>query len=147
MLRPSPNRTALHSKSAPNLDKTRNALGRAPNDIGNTSSNDNNKSFWSIINKVAALSPLPDWIRSGNSTVNNSFLQNNNASLIPDTGLGPNSRSKSIGNIPEGDYDTVFSTGNFIIARGVSNSIDLGSRYVNIKDDDTDKLLEDSNTF
>ncbi|KAJ8945757.1 hypothetical protein NQ314_009066 [Rhamnusium bicolor] len=89
MLRPTPNRGAIWSKSAPNLDKTRNVLSRPPHDIGNTSPTDSNKSsgLQCFINKVSALTPLSEWKRFGSTPRNNSF-PTNNASLIPKSGLG-----------------------------------------------------------
>lgn len=128
-LRPTQNKGAMWSKSAPNLDKTRNALSRPAHDIGNTSPNDSQKSsgLQFFINKVSSLTPLSEWKRFGSTTRNNS-LPINNASLIQSPGLGNNNRlSRSIGNISESHYDTVFSTNSFVIARGVSNSIDFGS--------------------
>lgn len=126
-LRPTQNKGAMWSKSAPNLDKTRNALSRPAHDIGNISPSDSHKSsgFQSLINKVSSLTPLSEWKRFGSTTRNNSF-PTNNASLIPNPGLGNNNRlSRSIGNISESHYDAVFSTDSFVIARGVSNSIDF----------------------
>lgn len=127
-LRPTQNKGAIWSKSAPNLDKTRNILSRPAHDIGNTSPSDSQKSsgLQFIINKVSSLTPLSEWKRFGSTTRNNSF-PTNNASLIQNPGLGNNNRlSRSIGNISESHYDTVFSTNSFVIARGVSNSIDFG---------------------
>lgn len=118
----------MWSKSAPNLDKTRNILSRPSHDIGNTSSNDSHKSsgLQFFINKVSSLTPLSEWTRFGSNTRNNSY-PTNKASLIKNPGLGNHNRlSKSIGNISESHYDTVFTTNSFAIARGVSNSIDFG---------------------
>ncbi|KAH0808905.1 hypothetical protein GEV33_013887 [Tenebrio molitor] len=132
MLRPAPNRSAIWSKSAPNLDKTRNTvLSRPPHDIGNTSPIDSNKSsgLQMLINKMSALTTLSEFKRFGSTLRNNSF-PTNNASLIPKPGLGQNERlSRSIGNITESNYDTVFSTESFVIARGVSNSVHFGEEY------------------
>lgn len=128
-LRPTQNKGAMWSKSAPNLDKTRNVLSRPAHDIGNTSPSDSQKSsgLQLFINKVSSLTPLSEWKRFGSTTRNNSF-PTNNASLIQRPGLGNNNRlSRSIGNISESHYDTVFSTNSFVIARGVSNSIDFGN--------------------
>lgn len=127
-LRPTQNKGAIWSKSAPNLDKTRNVLSRPANDIGNISPNDSQKSsgIQLFINKVSSLTPLSEWKRFGTTTRNNSYPRNN-ASLIQNPGLGNNNRlSRSIGNISETHYDTVFSTNSFVIARGSSNSIDFG---------------------
>lgn len=139
---PNPNRTALWSKSAPNLDKTRTGLApithstsRPQHDIGNLSPTDSNKTIsggiQSIINKVSALPSLSDWKRFGTNR-NNSFPINN-ASLIPKTGLGANRLSKSIGNISETHYDTVFSSDNFVIARGISSAnVNFNDDYVKV---------------
>lgn len=127
-LRPTPNKGAIWSKSAPNLDKTRNVLSRPAHDIGNISPSDSQKSsgLQLFINKVSSLTPLSEWRRFGSTTRNNSF-PTNNASLIQQSGLGNNNKlSRSIGNISETHYDTVFSTDSFIIARGTSNSMDFG---------------------
>jgi mitogen-activated protein kinase kinase kinase 9 len=146
MLRPAPNRSAIWSKSAPNLDKTRNTvLSRPPHDIGNTSPIDSNKSsgLQMLINKMSALTTLSEFKRFGSTLRNNSF-PTNNASLIPKPGLGQNERlSRSIGNITESNYDTVFSTESFVIARGVSNSVHFGEEYADVNDnhDDTQQLL------
>lgn len=149
MLRPNPNRGAMWSKSAPNLDKARTVQSRPAHEIGNTSPTDSNKSgLQLLINKVSALTPLSEWKRFGSTPRNNSF-PTNNASLIPKSGLGKNNRlSRSIGNISQSHYDTVFSTDSFVIARGVSNSVDFGSDFVKVNenDGDTQHLLNDTNT-
>lgn len=127
-LRPTQNKGAMWSKSAPNLDKTRNVLSRPTNDLGNISPSDSQKNsgLQIFINKVSSLTPLSEWKRFGSTTRNNSFPINN-ASLIKNSGLGNNNRlSRSFGNISENHYDTVYSSNNFVIARGVSNSIDFG---------------------
>lgn len=153
MLRPAPNRSAIWSKSAPNLDKTRSTVLTRPNhDIGNTttasscsstkqndsncSNKSSNSSLQLLINR-ALTSPLSELKRglSGSTIRNNSFPINNAS------GLGRNNRlSRSIGNIAESHYDTVFSTNSFVIARGVSNSVqhfDLNDNH-----DDTEQLLK-----
>lgn len=127
-LRPTQNKGAMWSKSAPNLDKTRSVLSRPSHDIGNTSPSDSHKSsgLQLFLNKVSSLTPLSEWKRFGIATRNNSF-PTNHASLIKNPGLENNNRlSRSIGNISDSHYDTVFSTNSFVIARGVSNSIDFG---------------------
>lgn len=130
MLRPPPNRTAIWSKSAPNLDKTRALLSKSPHDIGNSNqsspsesikSNNSTSGLQFFINK--ALIPLSEFRRFGSNSRNNS-LPTNNATLIPKNGLGQNRLSRSIGNIADSHYDTVYSTNSFVIAKGVSNSMD-----------------------
>lgn len=157
MLRPTTNRSAIFSKSAPNLDKTRNALTRPTHDIGNHNNNNNNNTttpttdsnkcsgLQLLYNKFSSLTAISELKKLRYPLRNNSF-STNNASLIPKTGLvGQNNRlSKSIGNISH--YDTVFSTNSFVIAKGVSNSVDDFTReYDNVDNsknhDDTDHLL------
>lgn len=74
---------------------------------------------------------------------NNSF-PTNNASLLPNSALVSQNRlSRSIGNISESHYDTVFSTDSFVIAQGVANNLlDFGKEYVDLHND-TEKLLKD----
>lgn len=146
MFRPTQTKGAMWSKSAPNLDKTRTVLNRPAHDIGNKSPNDSYKSsgLQLLMSKVQALT-IPEWKRFGHTTSRNNSFPTNNASLIPNSGLGHNNRlSRSIGNISETHYDTVFSTNSFVIARGVSNSIDSMTEYSN-EDGDTEHLLNDKN--
>ncbi|XP_072385894.1 mitogen-activated protein kinase kinase kinase 9 isoform X2 [Diabrotica undecimpunctata] len=152
---PSPNRTALWSKSAPNLDRTRPSLtlntpntSRPPHDVDSSSVSDSYKTIsgglQSIISKVSAFPSL-----SRLSTTRNNSFPINKSSLIPKTGLGNNKRlSRSIGNISETHYDTVFSSDNFVIARGVSSaSVVFNDGYVSIeKDSDTEHLLKKDNS-
>uniref|UniRef100_A0A6P7H6Y5 Uncharacterized protein LOC114345087 n=1 Tax=Diabrotica virgifera virgifera TaxID=50390 RepID=A0A6P7H6Y5_DIAVI len=148
---PSPNRTALWSKSAPNLDRTRPSLtlttpntSRSPHDVDSSSVSDSYKTIsgglQSIISKVSAFPSL-----SRLSTTRNNSFPINKSSLTPKTGLGNNKRlSRSIGNISETHYDTVFSSDNFVIARGVSSaSMVFSDGYVSIeRDSDTEHLLK-----
>ncbi|CAG9819837.1 unnamed protein product [Phaedon cochleariae] len=146
IIRPAANRSAIWSKSAPNLDKTRT---RPAHEIGNSSPTDTSKSsgLQLILNKVTALSPLAEWRRLGGAPRNNS-LPTNNASLIGRSGLGRNHRlSRSIGNISESHYDTVFSTNSFVIARGTSGSVDFGNDYVGTEKDDEEYLLNSKKTI
>lgn len=136
MLRPAQNRS-IFSKSAPNLDKTRALLGgKSPHEIGNSSPprHNNNSSptdsvkssgFQLFLSK--ALTPLSEIKRFGLNTRNNSLPMGNNASAKK--GLGSNNRlSRSIGNIADSHYESIFSTNSFVVAKGVSNSMDFSDR-------------------
>ncbi|CAH0559887.1 unnamed protein product [Brassicogethes aeneus] len=119
-LRPIP--PNVWSKSAPNLDKARNALMRAPNEIGNhNNTSPTNGGKKPGFNLLRAL---------GKNSRNNSFPTHNHPSALIQPGLGQNNRlSRSFGNIAESNYDTVFSTDSFVIARGVHvDSATLQSR-------------------
>lgn len=157
MLRPSPNRTALWSKSAPNLDKTRTGAAAGPvanltrpqqHDLGNASPTDSNRTISGGLQSI--ISTISDWRRAGAGR-NNSFPINSASLITKTSGLGVLGRdhrlSKSIGNISGSHYDTVFSSDNFVIARGVSGSVDFGEQYVAIgKDGETERLISsDSN--
>lgn len=175
LLRPAPRPGGIWSKSAPNLDKTRTPIlttsssgGCArPNahDIGNqvpaTTDNkslvagdrgDNMHTTSSNLQKFKtkvtafALSEFRPFRAAATGWRNNSLPVpniNNNASLTPASVR----LSRSIGNISESHYDTVFSTNSFVIARGVSNNncMEIGKGYSNLSDvdDDTEKLLKD----
>lgn len=92
---------------------------------------------------MSALTTLSEFKRFGSTLRNHSF-PTNNASLMQKPGLGQNERlSRSIGNITESHYDTVFSTDSFVIARGVSNSVHFTKEYADVNDnhDDTEQLL------
>lgn len=122
------------SKSAPNLDKTRSALARPQNEIGNNTSPTNST-------KITGFHHIFNIKRFGKTSRNNSFPINN-TSLIQNPGLGQNNRlSRSFGNIAESEYDTVFTTNSFVIARGVN----LNHRYANVneRDEDDDDYIND----
>ncbi|CAG9762478.1 unnamed protein product [Ceutorhynchus assimilis] len=133
---PAAKSSAIWSKSAPNLDKTRMSQGRNhphSTDIGNVSPTLSTKSTYSrglrLFHKMAAtLSPL-EWKRNG-SNRNNSITTVSTATdpvIRGGGGLYRNHRiSRSIGNINENShYDTVFATNSFVIARGIGSTVDL----------------------
>lgn len=168
-LRPllAPRPGGIWSKSAPNLDKSRNALSRPQHDIGNTSDANPNSSLDTSVtlldnatesNYSNASSTLQlfcnfkskfgitDFKPFRVSTQrNNSFPTHVNALSPRETLAKQNRLSRSIGNITESHYDTVFSTNSFVIARGIStnSSLHLNSDMLEIKDDDTEKLISD----
>lgn len=175
LLRPAPRPGGIWSKSAPNLDKTRTAAilttsisggaGR-PNahDLGNAPATADNKSLaggdrgdnmhttFSTLqlfkSKVTAfaLSEFRPFRAAAAGWRNNSLPADGDGGAA----LTPGSvrlLSRSIGNISESHYDTVFSTNSFVIARGVSNNncVEIGKGYGDLSDaeDDTQKLLKD----
>lgn len=156
LLRPAPRPGGIWSKSAPNLDKPRTVLSRPTHDIGNTTpTTPDSKSIGDkgdhihtstlqlFKSKVTAFA-LQEFKPFRGSWRNNSY-PTNNASLTPSSVLvGQNRLSRSIGNISESHYDTVFSTESFVIAKGVSNnnSVNFSKNYSTLNDD-TEKLLKD----
>lgn len=164
-LRPplAPRPGGIWSKSAPNLDKSRNALSRTQHEIGNTResanpdtsltqlstsetnlSNNNSSSttYLNLIkNKLSAIScnalGITDFKPFRSNQRNNSFP--NNALSPRDTLSRQNRLSRSIGNITESHYEAVFETSNYVIARGIHLSSDM----LNTTDDDTEKLIDD----
>lgn len=141
---PTAKTSAVWSKSAPNLDKTRPSPHRHPHsEIGNTSPTLSTKSAYSMglrmFNKMATTLSSTDWKRFGSSRNNsipsgtaNDTIQyssrNDSVEITPRRGgmFKCNRLSRSIGNIAEpSHYDTVFATNSFVIARGVSSSVDL----------------------
>lgn len=183
-LRPllAPRPGGIWSKSAPNLDKSRNmALTRPQHEIGNTANPDsshnnsctqlfNNKSESNISNAVSTLQLLKSKFTAiginalgindtKHSTQrfsthrNNSFPNNNGNALslsITPTNHSLNKQqkrlSRSIGNISESHYDTVFTTDSFVIARGItSNStINLNTEMFDLSDNDKDKFISNN---
>lgn len=150
MLRPPPRPGGVWSKSAPNLDKSRIVLSKPTHDIGNTSSSNNNKcdlkerndSTSRIFNKLITAFNLHEFkpfaLRSARSNTNLRRSSLNKAHL-----------SRSIGNISESHYDTVFNTDSYVIARGVNtDEVDSFTReYADIRirdDNDTVGLLNNS---
>ena len=145
MLRSTPRPGGICSVSAPNLVRPRLTLSRAAHDLGkSTNPPESTKSpgdrgdnthispIQQLVNKVTALT-FSEFKPFKNPYRNNSY-PSNEASV-----LARNRLSRSIGNISESHYDTVFSTSNFIIARGVSNnnSVNYDRSY-----SDTEKLLK-----
>lgn len=146
LIRSTPRPGGIWSKSAPNLDKPRTVLSRPQHDIGNISpisdkhSGDKGEisTLQNFKNKVTAFN-LSEFKPFRSSLRNNSF-PTNNASLLPSPVLVTQNRlSRSIGNISESHYDTVFSTDSFVIAQGVSNNNSVEFSLHN----DTEKLLKD----
>lgn len=156
LIRSTPRPGGVWSKSAPNLDKPRTVLSRPQHDIGNTSPISDNKNSGDkgdhvhtstlqlFKNKVTAFN-LSEFKPFRSSLRNNSF-PTNNASLLPSPVLVTrhNRLSRSIGNISESHYDTVFSTNSFVIAQGVSNnnSVEFSKDYTDLHND-KEKLLKD----
>lgn len=65
---------------------------------------------------------------------NNSYPNNNSSNLTQNL-------SRSVGNIIESNYDTVYSTDSFVIAKGISND---NLEYDNdLVENDTEKLLSE----
>lgn len=151
LLRPIPKPGGIWSKSAPNLDKPRTVLSRPTNDIGNsTPTTPDNKSIGDKGDNIhtSTLQLFKSKVNAFRGSSRNNSYPTNNASLTPTSGLaGQNRLSRSIGNISESHYDTVFSTKTFVIARGVTNnnSVSFGRSHTNLHDitDDTEKLLKD----
>ncbi|KAK5643062.1 hypothetical protein RI129_006907 [Pyrocoelia pectoralis] len=159
LLRPAQRPGGIWSKSAPNLDKPRTLLSKPTHDIGNTTpTTTDNKTIGDkgdnihistlqfVKSKVTAFA-LSEFKPFRSSSRNNSYPANN-ASLTPSSVLvGQNRLSRSIGNISESHYDTVFSTKTFVIAKGVSNnnSVSFAKNYASLSDvhDDTENLLKD----
>lgn len=171
-LRPllAPRPGGIWSKSAPNLDKSRNALSRPTHEIGNTpdanpdSSLNNsvtqlfkNTSESNLSNAVSTLQLFKNKFTAislclidpkhsrFNTQRNNSFPNNANA-LSPRETLKKQKRlSRSIGNISESHYDTVFSTNSFVIARGIgtNSAFCLNSDILDLKDNDQEKLINE----
>lgn len=174
MLKPTSTKSAqMWSKSAPNLDKTRNPLSRPTHDIGNKNNNNNSKSNSNNnqnnikvtkssglplykINK--ALPTLSEITRCGASSLRNNCYplastnhNNNNDNTFlkrkPKNGIGQiRLVSESLENISH--YDTVFTTDSFVIAKGVSTSMTF-SRETDSSSDvgydaDTEKLLNET---
>lgn len=78
------------------------------------------------------------------SARNHSFSTNNTSSV-----LGESRRSRSIGNITEPHYDTVFSTNSFVIATGRASPLLANNNSISFSSDDydsnhsvTEKLLK-----
>lgn len=155
LLRPAPRPGGVWSKSAPNLDKSRIVLTRPPHDIGkpitppprvlnqsvgvNTASTKtvNVPTSKLLVNKFVSAFNLSDFKPFRCTGRNNSYP--NNASQLKQT------LSRSIGNITESHYDTVFTTNSFVIARGVSNNncLDFDQDFVDVEEPDTEKLLKE----
>lgn len=173
-LRPllAPRPGGIWSKSAPNLDKSRNALSRPTHDIGNTPDVNPDSSLNSVTqliqnttsetnisnasstlqlfkNKFSAISynafgltELKPFRLS--SQRNNSYPTHVNALSPRETLNRQNRLSRSIGNISESHYDTVFTSNSFVIARGIStnSSLHLNNDMLDLKDDVREKLIK-----
>lgn len=175
-LRPllAPRPGGIWSKSAPNLDKSRNALSRPQHDIGNTSDANPDSSLDNSVSQFFKSTTTESNLSNSSSTLqlfknkfsaisynafgitdfkpfrftsqrNNSFPTHVHALSPRDALARQNRLSRSIGNITESHYDTVFSTDSFVIARGIStnSSLHLNSDLLELKNDDREKLISD----
>lgn len=174
-LRPllAPRPGGIWSKSAPNLDKSRTALSRPTHEIGNTPDANPDSSLNNSVtqlfkntsesnlsnavstlqlfkNKFAAISynalGIIDPKHSRFNTQRNNSFPNNANALSPRETLNKQKRlSRSIGNISESHYDTVFTTDSFVIARGVNtnSTLHLNFEMLDLKDSDEDKLINE----
>lgn len=96
------------------------------------------------LNKIAALGINDPKHSRFNTQRNNSYPNNGNAlSNHRDTLTKQKRLSRSIGNISESHYDTVYASDSFVIARGItSNStFHLNTQMLDLSDHDTEKLL------
>lgn len=134
LIRATPRPGGIWSKSAPNLDKK---TKPSQHDIGNSTSTPSQGKLQLFKNKVTTAF-------TGGYVRNNS-LPTSNASLTPTSRVlvDQNRLSRSIGNISESHYDTVFINDSFVIRRAVDRSDpEIDRDYVDLHAD-TDKLLKD----
>ncbi|ENN79589.1 hypothetical protein YQE_03960, partial [Dendroctonus ponderosae] len=141
ILLPEAKSSAIWSKSAPNLDKTRQSLiGRNQScDTGNVSPTLSTKSAYSrgfrLFNKMLNSLSHRDRKPVDSSRKNSITMSPVNDHALRRTGaLYQNNRlSRSIGNIDDSmHYDTVFSTDSFIIAKGVGGPLGESSDDVSV---------------
>lgn len=139
LIRATPRPGGIWSKSAPNLDKK---TKPSQHDIGNTTtpSTDSKSGRLQLIKNKVTTAFTGGYVR-------NNSLPTSNASLIttPTTRvlIDQNRLSRSIGNISESHYDTVFISDSFVIRRKVDHSDpELDRDYIDLHND-TDKLLKD----
>lgn len=121
-------------------------LSKPTHDIGNTSSSNNNKCSLKertdhtskFVNKLVTAFSLQDFkLKSAKSNTN-----------LRNSSMKQAHLSRSIGNISESHYDTVFNTDSYVIKRGVDTDHDNFNReYANIglhDDNSRVELLENS---
>lgn len=131
LIRATPMPGGIWSRSAPNLDKK---TKPSQHDIGNSTSSSRLQLFKNKVTTAFA-------------GARNNSLPTGNASLMP-TGLADKKRlSRSIGNVSESHYDTVYINNSFVIRREVvehsDSELDSSREYVADLHRDTDKLLKD----
>lgn len=140
LIRATPTRPGgIWSKSAPNLDKK---MKPSQHDIGNSPppSTDSKSGRLQLFKNKVTTAFTGGYVR------NNSLPTSNASSLITPTSrllADQNRLSRSIGNISESHYDTVFISDKFVVRREVDRSDpDLDRDCVHLHAD-TDKLLKD----